>query len=218
MRKVFSRIAVGFLLACPFIVTTLLLAEVWLRWTTNLPFLSRTSCFTQNPREAPAFRENCRELLRTPQAPVEFQTNAEGFRDRPREFFAKGAIGVLGDSYVEGFWLPDNSGPVRSLERAMGGAIPFLNLGIRGSGPSQQAIRFFRAVKSGYRFRGLIWFLNPSDPVDERYFLAQNPGFRIVDGNWPDLKPLWEPSRTYWIWTHLSLFFRDKVYLFLYMA
>ena len=47
---------------------------------------------------------------------------------------------------------------------------------------------------------------------------AQNPGFRIVDGNWPDLKPLWEPSRTYWIWTHLSLFFRDKVYLFLYMA
>lgn len=210
------RIAGWIALLVPFTVAFLLVLEIWLRFTTNLPYISRTHCFSMNKQEAPAFLPDCRETLKTPEGDVEFQTNEDGFRDRPREFFRKGAIALLGDSHVEGFWLPVESGIARMLEKKIAPEFPFLNLGIRASGPTQQAIRFQRAIMNN-PVRGAIWFLNPSDPVDEIYFRARNPGFELGEKSWSELSPLWDPTPLYWAITRLSLALRDRVYILIYI-
>jgi hypothetical protein len=208
---------VAMALSVPFFVVAVACLELWLRITTNLPYLSRTRCFTQNAVEAPGFVFNCVETLRTPAGPIEFRTNEDGFRDRPRAFFRNGAIAVLGDSYVEGYWMSEEQGFVRSLERRLTPRVPLLNLGIRGTGPSQQTIRLYRAL-AAYKLRGVIWDLNPSDPLDEMYFLARNPGFEIHPDRWTALRPIWSPSVWYWRITELSLALHDRVYVLVYLA
>lgn len=180
------------------------------------PFISRTHCFSQNRQEAPAFLPECREILRTPAGEIEFQTNEDGFRDRGRDFFRRGAIALLGDSHVEGFWLPVESGLARVLERKVSSGIPFLNLGIRASGPTQQAIRLQRARKN-YALRGAIWFLNPSDPVDEVYFHARNPSFELGGDTRTELRPLWDATPLYRAIPKLSLALHDESYTLIYI-
>ncbi len=216
-----ARKALGaFALALPFLlvlVIALVAAELRLRSTTNLPFLSRSRCFTQDKLESPGFLPGCAETMRTPAGGVDFHTNELGFRDRPLSFFQGGAIALLGDSYVEGFWLKEEEGLARVLERKASWPYPLLNLGIRATGPSQQAIRLFRAWK-GVPLKGVVWFLNPSDPLDELLFHARNPGLEINRERWSELNPSWSFSAAYRAFTSWSISFGDRVYLLLYVA
>lgn len=215
-RKTLGTLA----LALPFalvLVAALVIAELRLRSTTNLPYLSRSRCFTQDKMEAPGFLPECSETMRTPAGGVAFRTNGLGFRDRPLSFFKDGAVALLGDSFVEGFWLEEEQGLARALERNAAWPVPLLNLGIRATGPSQQAIRLFRAWKE-VPLKGVVWFLNPSDPLDELLFHARNPGFSISRERWSELNPSWTFSTPYLAFTNWSLSVGDQVYLLLYVA
>lgn len=215
-----GRAMVALMLVLPFLlvlVFALGAMELWLRGTTNLPFLSRSRCFTQNSLEAPGFLPDCTEMMRTPAGSVMFRTNELGFRDRPLGTFRAGAVALMGDSFVEGFWLKEEEGLARALERKARWPFPLLNLGIRASGPSQQAIRLFRAWKE-LPLKGVVWMLNPSDPVDEILFRARNPSFSISKERWSELQPTWSLSPAYRAFTRWSLRMRDRSYLLLYVA
>jgi hypothetical protein len=216
-RGLFRKVAAGVALCLPFVLVFLAAVELWLRLTTNLPFASRTHCFSQTKVEAPGFLPNCEETLRNPKGSFHFRTNEDGFRDHPRAYFAKGAVALLGDSYVEGFWLDEENGLARRLEKNLGWKEPLLNLGIRASGPTQQAIRLFRAWRE-VPLRGVIWVINPSDPLDEILFRERNKGFEMTREKWSELKPLWQFTPAYQRLTRWSVALKDRLYLLLYVA
>lgn len=211
---------VALLLSAPFLfvlAAALLAAELRLRQTTNLPYLSRSHCFRQTKVEAPAFHPACEETMRTPAGEVPFRTNELGLRDRPLAELRGGGIAALGDSFVEGFWLEESKSLTRAIERRAGFPSRLLNLGIRASGPTQQAIRLFLTWKQ-LPLQGVVWFLNPSDPLDEILFHARNPSFTLARGSWSELTPSWSFTPAYLAFTRLSLALGDRSYLLLYVA
>ena len=197
------------LLLLPFPLVFLVIAEIWFRATSNPGFTARSRCFTETNFEAPAFRPLCEERQRSAGGLIDFRTNEDGFRDQNRAHFQNGAWAVLGDSFVEGYSLPEEAGLVRSLEKEL--HLPLLNLGIRASGPTQQLWRLRHAIEH-YRLRGAIWVLNPSDPLDEIYFYARNPAYRVDSASPQTIRPLWDRPFFYdWV-TRLSLAVNDQLY------
>jgi hypothetical protein len=175
-RQRWKRWGVRFALTVPFLLAFLLISEIFLR--NNLQLLTGLfPCLSFIPKEGISFLPSCSAELPSPAGVVKFQSNEDGFRDRPRAFFSQGAVAILGDSHVEGFNLeePDTLG--RKLEASLGGA-PFLNLGVRSSGPTLQAIKLFRALHH-YPVKGVVWVLNPTDSYDEVYFYHENPGYDL---------------------------------------
>jgi hypothetical protein len=126
------------------------------------------SCLRLGGPEHHHFEENCESSVQTPAGPVAYRLNEDGFRARPRAEYAQGAVVMLGDSKVEGWWLGQEDTIGAGLERS-GALGPWreLNLGIRYSGPSIQRLRMERAL-SHYPVRAVLWFLNGTDPVDEQ--------------------------------------------------
>lgn len=126
------------------------------------------SCLRLGGSEHHHFQENCEAKVETPVGPVAYSLNEDGFRARPRRDYAQGAVAVLGDSKVEGWWLEQNATIGAGLEAA-GALGPWreLNLGLRFTGPSIQRMRLERAL-AHYPVRAVLWFLNGTDPVDEQ--------------------------------------------------
>lgn len=118
------------------------------------------------------FQENCEAGVATPAGEVAYHLNDDGFRARPRADFRAGAVALLGDSKVEGWWLQADETIGARLEQAGAlGAWRELNLGIRYSGPTIQRFRLNRAL-ANYPVRVVLWFLNGTDPADERLALS----------------------------------------------
>lgn len=128
--------------------------------------------FSNDPLVGKEFQPGCEATLSGPGGDYHFRINSDGWRAPAREHFKSGATAVLGDSHVEGVYLEEENTLVRRLESALQAQFlaPFLNLGIRGSGPSQQWERFQKAQKH-YPLRGLIWIINETDPTDEAWTL-----------------------------------------------
>jgi len=124
-------------------VMLVLVAEAGLRWREEV-VLNKGNCSQIHPQELVSFHPNCDTKDIAPSGSYIFKTNEDGFRDRPRSFFEGGTILVLGDSHVEGFLLPIEATLVRRLEERIG--FRLLNLGIRGTGPSTEALRAKRAM------------------------------------------------------------------------
>ncbi len=167
------------LLALPFGLAAVVVFEIWLRF--NLQVLSGNfPCLRGSSVEASVLLPGCSAKVSTPRGKLDYSTNEDGWRDRPRSLFSKGAYYVAGDSQVEGPWLRDDEVISRKLEKRITPKLgyPFLNLGMRGAGPTQEAVRIILAMEK-YRPKGVVWFLNPTDPLDEIYFHARNPGYEL---------------------------------------
>lgn len=169
------RLAAALALVTPFVLLPLLAGELWLRRYPQV-LTGNFSCLAFNDHEGATFLPKCRAEPFSPNGTFRFETNEDGFRDRPRSFFAGGAVAFLGDSHVEGLYLEPEQTLARALEDRI--HVPVLNLGLRGTGPTLQAIRLYRA-RHTYPIRGAIWLLNPTDPADEIYFYQENPTFLL---------------------------------------
>ena len=177
LRKLFLLIG----LSLPFILVAVLVLEVGMRLmpSTGIP-LRRPLCGRYDPELLMVFRPNCHSVEMFPYGDYVLDTNEDGLRDRPRSFFQKGAIFVLGDSHVQGYGLPVEKGLSRVLEKHLAPLkTPLLNVGRQAYGVTQQAL-LARRVMPHYSIKGLLWFINPTDMAEDIFFqLAQNAGFRV---------------------------------------
>ncbi len=123
------------------------------------------------------FRPNCVGELKTPRGPKPFSVNEDGLRELPRPHVLKSEkrVLVMGDSYVEGWWASQEES-LSSLLRERFPGIFFINGGGRSTGPVMQAERL-RELLRVYRPQGVIWFLNDTDSLDDRFAcaIAENP-------------------------------------------
>jgi hypothetical protein len=122
------------------------------------------------------FRPNCVGLLRTPRGEVQLSVNEDGLREiaRPHVLKQPKRILVMGDSFVEGWWAAQDEG-ISSLLGQRFPAYYFINAGLRSTGPVMQASRLREAV-GRYEPSAVIWLLNDTDPLDDRFACA------IADG------------------------------------
>lgn len=114
------------------------------------------------------FRARCVERLNTPRGPVPFSINGDGLRDQERLAILRQPrrVLVLGDSFVEGWWMTAE----QALPATLGAQFPgtyFVNAGLRSTGPLMQAARLPRLLRA-YQPRGVLWALNDTDAADDR--------------------------------------------------
>lgn len=114
----------------------------------------------------------CRTKVRTPQGRVEFQTNDDGIRDLPHDLVLSlgRRIFLLGDSFVEGWWLREDQALNTQL-RELDPRQYYINGGLRASGPLFQAPRLWHLLER-YRPQELWVFLNDTDVADDRLACA----------------------------------------------
>ncbi len=179
-----SKLVGIFIILFVVLLLVLIVAEAGLRFRHEL-ILGRPLCAQNDKVELMSLKANCEAWEDSPAGPYKVQTNEDGFRDRPHIFFNGGTFFLVGDSHAEGFRLPENQSLSRRLEETLGARV--LNLGMQGTGSSQQALRIRRAIEKNYKPLGVIWLLNPSDPIDDVFFGAieggepnplANPAFR----------------------------------------
>lgn len=167
-----GKISLAIAATLGFLIFSLGLAEIGLRlFMPEERLLFGSPCLVPHPKELFAFRPGC-DTVEGESRPIRIRTNEDGFRDRPRNFFReRGAVLVLGDSDVEAPRLEVADGLTAALERRLAPKIgyPLLNLGLRGSGPSQHVLRARRALQH-YPVKGVIWVFNWSDTIDEVFF------------------------------------------------
>jgi len=118
------------------------------------------------------FRPNCTGVMNTPRGEVPLSINEDGLREiaRPHALKQPKRIVVLGDSFVEGWWASrDQSIP--SLLQQRFPEFYFINAGLRSTGTVMQAARL-KEVIGLYKPSGIIWILNDTDPLDDRFACA----------------------------------------------
>jgi len=103
---------------------------------------------------------------------VEYRANSVGARDRERERVSpRRRVVVLGDSFVEGWGLPEEERLTNRLERATG--VEHLNFGMAHQGPYQYSL-VYRDLASRYSHDALLVALLPAnDFFDLDYELAR---------------------------------------------
>lgn len=118
------------------------------------------------------YRENCQGKMKTPRGEAEVRTNEDGLREQPREAALKepSRVLVIGDSFVEGWWMSREEGISAELTRRFPGTY-FVNGGLRSTGPMLQAESLSRRLEL-YRPKGILWFLNDTDGADDRLACA----------------------------------------------
>jgi len=82
---------------------------------------------------------------------------------------------VMGDSFVEGWWASQEESLSSILRDRFPGTF-FINGGLRSTGPVMQAEKLRELIRV-YRPQGVLWFLNDTDPLDDRFACAitENP-------------------------------------------
>ena len=117
-------------------------------------------------------RISCRGTVPTPTGSVGLSTNEDGLRDRSRrELLAQPhRVMLLGDSFVEGWWLDF----FETFGSRLGQLFPgwyFLNAGLRSTGPLFQAAALPERLAT-YRPEKILLFLNETDLLDDRLACA----------------------------------------------
>lgn len=124
------------------------------------------------------FRANCVDVERTPRGTITFAVNEDRLRDAPRKriLAVPKRILVVGDSFVEGWWLPEAETLPAVLASKFRGFY-FINAGLRSNGPLQEASRLPELLRT-YSPAGVIWILNETDAADDRFACAllEDPG------------------------------------------
>lgn len=118
------------------------------------------------------FRPGCAGVISTPRGPVPFRVNEDGLREiaRAHALSHPRRVAVIGDSFIEGWWSSHDQAPAALLTRDLPGTY-FLNGGLRSTGPFQQAGRLAGIIEK-YRPQGVIWLLNDTDALDDRFTCA----------------------------------------------
>jgi len=114
-------------------------------------------------------------------------TNADGFRDAPHaEAKAPGAyrVAVLGDSFVFGSGVPQESILTRRLAARLGNGFEIVNLGVPGYGTDQELLtlrRWGRKLSPDLVLVGFFWNDVMENASREIYGMAK-PRFTLEDG------------------------------------
>lgn len=158
------------LLALPFFLVTLFMAEAGLRLLGPRLFPHGQRCAAFDPAVHHRYLPGCVSTSSPSASATKYLFNAQGLRDRPPSAFPAplGAIAMLGDSVTKGLWLDAGSTIPAALERHLGR--PVLNGGVRFSSPTTQGLHFLRDIEPHYPVRAVVWLLNGSDPTDERFY------------------------------------------------
>lgn len=129
-------------------------------------------CFEVGSPYHHRFRPGCTGKLATPAGPVQIEINEDGLREAPRRHVLAHPlrVAVLGDSFVEGWWASNEQALGSLLTRELPGAY-FINAGLRSTGPRLQATRLSEVLRA-YRPAGVLWLLNDTDALDDRFACA----------------------------------------------
>ncbi|MCO5143412.1 MAG: hypothetical protein M9962_10020 [Oligoflexia bacterium] len=135
------------------------------------PRLDLPPCFEVGEGFHHRFNPSCEGIINTPRGDIEFSTNEDGLREISRTDIlkAKSKILVLGDSFVEGWWLKQEETISALLQENL--KVLFVNAGIRSSGTFFQKDRLEKLVPI-YKPDGIIWFISDTDWDDDRFFCA----------------------------------------------
>ena len=169
------RIAKWLILVIPFLMAPVAV-EMLMRHRSGGAHRTVQHCLQWgNPYLHHIYLPNCKSYIHTKLGvTVEYSFNEDGLRDRPRAEFAGGSFQVYGDSVVKGLFAPAHHTLPAELERRLSPELgyPFLNTGLRGSSPITQSNRF-DMVQEYYPLKGVLVFLNGTDPEDEIFFHSQ---------------------------------------------
>jgi hypothetical protein len=179
---------------------TLILAEVVLRFVVGGGYLtipappSRTAASYWDGKH-PVFgawhRPDAAFVHRTDCFSVTYRTNSVGARDRERTLAApRRRVVVLGDSFTEGWGIPDGERLTDLLERDLG--IEFLNFGMAHQGPYQYYLVYRDLARAYAHDLVLVGILPVNDLFDLDYEMARSTpsyGYRYrpyLVGTYPD--------------------------------
>lgn len=158
------------------LVLFLLLALGGLIYSKNRQMQNAVSIPTCLRWEAPEhhrYAPNCQGHFTYKGAQIDFSSNEDGLRERPRALIRAGQVLVLGDSMVEGWGITREAAIPARLEASLGKELKkqFINGAIRSSGTVLQSQRALRLL-SIYKPRHVVWFLNDYDVLDDRFAYA----------------------------------------------
>jgi hypothetical protein len=167
----FARIIAKIILILVFLATGLFAAEIALRLTVGHHFAPLQPCLRfGNPRVHHLYIANCHVSANQMGLIVSYEFNQVGLRERSLSDLQPKKIVVLGDSEVKGLYAPVEESLSRVFERTIPGEVSFVNMGVRFTGPTVQGA-IFRYLQPKVAARGVVWFLNGGDPMEERYFI-----------------------------------------------
>ena len=165
-----SRIIAKIILVFVFLITGLVAAEIALRLTVAHHFAPLQACLRfGNTRVHHLYAADCSQSSKQFGRLVTYQFNQFGLRERSPKDLGPKKIVVLGDSEVKGLYAPVEESLSRVFEERMKTDVFFVNMGVRFTGPTVQAA-IFRNLQPMINARGVVWFLNGGDPMEERYF------------------------------------------------
>jgi lysophospholipase L1-like esterase len=177
-------------LALASIGVTLLLVDAGLRLRYRLTHggAPLSSYFRHDPLLGWAHRPGVRVRVGFPEAAAEVAINAAGFRDRERDPFpapGERRILALGDSFVEGWAVPEREGVAPVLEellRASGRRVEVVNAGVSGYSTDQELL-LYRTQGRGLRPHLVLLFFCGNDVVynaQADYWSGAKPYFAIA--------------------------------------
>lgn len=166
-----ARIVAKFILVFIFLLTGLAAAEIALRLTVAHRFAPLQTCLRfGNPRVHHLYAADCFQTTTQEGREITYAFNQVGLRDRSLTDLTSNRIVVLGDSEVKGLYAPIEESLSRRFEDRVQGDVSFVNMGVRFTGPTVQGA-IFRYLQPQIAARGVVWFLNGGDPMEERYFI-----------------------------------------------
>ncbi len=136
------------------------------------PHAELPPCFEVGAPFHHRFRPVCAGVISTPRGPVPLRVNEDGLREiaRAHALSHPRRVAVIGDSFIEGWWSSQEQALGSLLTRDFPGTY-FLNGGLRSTGPFMQAGRLAGIIEK-YRPQGVIWLLNDTDALDDRFTCA----------------------------------------------
>lgn len=179
-------------LALASIVVTLLLVDtaLWIRYRLTHRGAPLSSYFRQDPLLGWSHRPGVRERVAFPEGAVHIAINAAGLRDRDRaEHPAPGTLRLLalGDSFVEGWAVPEPLGVARVLEDRLlqaGRRVEVVNAGVSGYA-SDQELLLYRTLGRSLHPGLVLLFFHGNDVVynaRDNYWRGRKPYFVVEAG------------------------------------
>jgi lysophospholipase L1-like esterase len=196
-------------------VITVVLAELVLRWLVGGGHLTIPA---PPPRAAGSFWDGSHPVFGVWHHPgaafvhhtdcftVPYRTNSVGARDKERTVAASGRrVVVLGDSFIEGWGIPDGARLTDLLESAMG--IEFANFGMAHQGPYQYYLVYRDLARAYAHDVVLVGVLPVNDLFDLDFEMAKRaPSYAhryrpYLVGTYPDYREVFyrEPRLTGWL-------------------
>lgn len=173
MRRIFVRVAAYFLLLLCAGCVLLLTGEVVLQFAGSkyAESVNYQPCLVWDSADVrPCYKPHCMSFVTRPDGDlVTYRFNSDGLRAPEPEFFTEPTIAVFGDSIVKGMFLQVEETIPSLLWRKIGASLKmqFLNAAVRLSSPTGESA-LYEQIKDHYRIRGMIVFVNGTDPNEER--------------------------------------------------